>query len=546
MKKLYYCLLEIAVASFANDRNAAAVKLDAHNFEETLKTTENVLAAFYAPWCNKCKNFMPEFEKAAIILQNETPPMTLAQIDCTEEHNIDLCISQGVKGYPHLVRYKFGENTGDNPTHLRSSESIQKFMRKLLSFVSFHIKTFDQYEQFITHPDGAIIGVFDSTQGHATLKEADEEGDKKYFYKKGFNKIVNVLVDDHRFAHITDRELADKIYKNEATSNGLWNTVVLHRNLDCASKFEPSFHVYQKDKISAGLVKAWVKGVGVGLCPVVTEDQFHMTPFGNGLVAAYYQVDFTKDPKGSRYWRNRIMKVAVDYPEFQFVVGARKDFEKLILDDLGGSKDWGEKGPKIVIWDKKYDSYRMEIGQNCDPACDMEPDGSNLRAFLDSYKKGEAERFVKSDEPPANNDQPVKIVTGNTFEELVMDETKDVFIEFYAPWCGHCKTLEPIWEALAEKLEGDPNIVVAKIDATGNHPPKIFQYQGFPTIFWSGMGSKQYPKKYEGGRTLEAFIEFAKNNAKITPLILDGIKQALEDDDEFIEDVDYTIERDEL
>ena len=120
------------------------------------------------------------------------------KIDCTEEHNIDLCISQGVKGYPHLVRYKFGENTGDNPTHLRSSESIQKFMRKLLSFVSFHIKTFDQYEQFITHPDGAIIGVFDSTEGHATLKEADEEGDKKYFYKKGFNKIVNVLVDDHR------------------------------------------------------------------------------------------------------------------------------------------------------------------------------------------------------------------------------------------------------------------------------------------------------------------------------------------------------------
>lgn len=52
------------------------------------------------------------------------------------------------------------------------------------------------------------------------------------------------------------------------------------------------------------------------------------------------------------------MKVAVDYPEFQFAVGARKDFEKMILDDLGGNAQWGAKGPKMVIWDKQFDSFR--------------------------------------------------------------------------------------------------------------------------------------------------------------------------------------------
>ena len=69
-------------------------------------------------------------------------------------------------------------------------------------------------------------------------------------------------------------------------------------------------------------------------------------------------------------------------------------------------------------------------------------------------------------------------MVGETFEEIVGDPEKEVLIEFYAPWCGHCKALAPKFDELGEKLKETENLVIAKLDATANHFPSVYEVRG--------------------------------------------------------------------
>jgi len=159
------------------------------------------------------------------------------------------------------------------------------------------------------------------------------------------------------------------------------------------------------------------------------------------------------------------------------------------------------------------------------------------------YEKSTPEDLPKT-EPVAAEGSDVVVVTEANLETLLAAKGHSLYLDFYAPWCGHCKKLAPTYEKVATELKG--KVVVGKVDCTVETGlSKRFGIKGYPTIKFLNAGNTY---EYKGDRTLEDMVAFAETGftkaestatpEKPTPLekVLDQVMDAVKSVERAIKD----------
>jgi len=165
--------------------------------------------------------------------------------------------------------------------------------------------------------------------------------------------------------------------------------------------------------------------------------------------------------------------------------------------------------PSFVIQDlEKQLKYPME--QTTELTTDV------VKEWVTSFVTGTLQPTLKSQPIPESQDEAVYTLVGKEFDQVALQDDKDVFVEFYATWCGHCKRLKPIWDALGEHYAAvKDRVIIAKFEAPENDlsPSVSFRVAGFPTLKFKPAGTKDWID-YDGDRSLESLISFVDEHAK--------------------------------
>lgn len=487
------------------------LSLTAETFDDVVQRSGRVLVEFYAPWCGACKALEPEYQRAAAEMKEENLSTVLAKVDATVEK--ELAEKHGVSEYPTLKYFVQGEEPREYGGNFTAS-GIKAWLRKR-ELPAASILTEEQAatyiadaERFAKHggamPDGTQKGSF-----RLVAKVVNKSARAKAF--------LSALQD-----HLVDWEVvslaSQMVYLPKSTDpKGPATSLVLWR--EGFEDPDAKMVEYTGKWVESAIAK-WVKSSVYPLVGNVFSHKLYSGTapgFGNDGAVVVVLDDGAEDGEDEDKLRPSVMKelvpLAASEPRWLFTAVSLDTLTPSEHEILGISSR-SLSTAVVLQGTSKYHLQEKGDSKVASPGA--------VRELLASVKSKNAKAYYKSAAvpDPEVDEDGVTTLVGDTFDKHVMDPQKDVFVEFYAPWCGHCQKLAPAWTKLAQvsKAKGwsTKGVVIAKMDATENECQETIT--GYPklVLYPAVKADKKLKQKvdYSGARDFEPLVEFLLESAK--------------------------------
>ncbi|KAI9673948.1 MAG: protein disulfide-isomerase precursor [Caeruleum heppii] len=432
------------------------------------------------------ESLAPEYEEAATELKKKDIP--LVKVDCTEE--AELCQTYGVEGYPTVKVFRGPDNVSPYSGPRKAPAIISYMTKQSLPAVS--TISSDSLEEFKKADKVVLVAFFDASDKTANTT---------------FTAVADSLRDSYLFGATNDVALA----KAEGVSQP---AIVLYKDFD---EGKNTF----TEKFDKETIEKFAKTAAVPLVGEVGPETY-ADYMAAGVPLAYI---FAETPEERAELAKTLKPVA------------QKHKGKISVATID-AKAFGAHAGNLNLDPEKFPAFAIqETVKNQKFPYDQSKKltEKDIGKFVQDFLDGKIQPSVKSEPVPESQDGPVHVIVAHNYEDIVMDNDKDVLVEFYAPWCGHCKALAPKYEELGNLYFSNPEfakkVTVAKVDATANDVPD--EIQGFPTIKLFPAGGKDAPVDYSGERTVEGLANFIKEKGKYK---VDAYTS--EDDDSFMPDAE--------
>ncbi|KAH6675699.1 thioredoxin-like domain-containing protein [Halenospora varia] len=449
-------------AAFAAVASASDVEsLTKDTFPAFVKENDLVLAE-----CGHCKALAPEYEEAATTLKEKN--IRLAKVDCTEE--ADLCQSYGVEGYPTLKIFRGPDNISPYSGARKAGAIVSHMTKQSLPAVSELTK--DTIEDFKKQDKVVLVAYF----------AADDKTTNTTF-----TTVAEKLRDDYLFGASNDAALA----KAEGVE---FPSLVLYKS------FDEGKAVFG-EKFEAEAIEKFAKTASIPLIGEVGPETY-AGYMATGIPLAYI---FAETPEERETLSTELKAIAEKH---RGAVSFATIDAKAFGAHAGNLNLKADQFPAFAIQDT-VNNKKFPFDQESKITAEA------IGKFVDDFVGGNVEPSIKSEPIPEKQEEPVQIIVAKNYDDIVLDDKKDVLVEFYAPWCGHCKALAPKYDILAGLyVDGGfaDKVTIAKVDATANDVPD--EIQGFPTIKLFKAGDKKNPVTYSGSRSIEDLIKFVKENGQ--------------------------------